>query len=214
MANKDSDKGAADADDAKADGAATPPARAAAVSHEHFGHEEPEAVQLLRKVDGYVGVFELAVLCLFLVVMICAGMWETYAFFTKSNEAKPAELIKYAVFFSALAGAALAAQRQQMISMDIVSRLLSPRTRAWVRVVTTLFAAVMCIFMAYKGWLVYEVKAKGPDESIYISEAKGALGVVIAGLFLTFHFVVHVLVDLIYLLTGKVPPEDTTVKAH
>ncbi len=176
--------------------------------------EAPSSVKLLRQIDGYVGIAELGLLCFFLAVMILAGVWETYAFFAKSNEAKPAELIKYAVFFSALTGASLAAQRGQMISMDIVSRLLSPKTRAWVRVFTTLFAAVMCLAMVYKGYDVYEVVSKSKEKYIYISHAKGAMAVVLAGLVLTFHFVLHTICDVIYLTSGKLPPESTEVRAH
>jgi len=179
----------------------------------------PALVKTLRKVDGYIGVGELALLCLFLVIMIGSGVWETYAFFTKTNEAKPAELIKFSVFFGALTGAALAAQRGQMISMDIISRLLSPKTRAWVRVVTTIFTVAMCFYMVKKGWQVYDVKAaeagkKGAEHYYYFNQAHGALAVALAGVMLAFHFTLHTVVDVAYLATGKVPPEDDEVKVH
>gem|GEM_PF-3402541 len=209
MAENDSDNQVDEAPEPTGDDA--PPA----TSTSSPADDAPAAVQLLKKLDGWVGTAEVALLCIFLAGMILSGVWETWAFFTKSNEAKPAELIKYSVFFAALTGAALSAQRQQLISMDIVSRLLSPRTRAVVRVITTVFSAFICIMLVMKAKEVYDVVAKDSAEKyIYISKAKGALAVTLAGLLLVFHFCVHALVDIMYLASGKVPPEHNEVSVH
>ena len=102
---------------------------------------------------------------------------------------------------------ALAAAKSRMINMDVVTRLLQPKTRAALRIATALFAVAVC-FLLFKGGMDMRDTAAGRNEGYdYISPSTGLLALPIGALLIGLHFLLHAIVDLLWLAGGKVPPE-------
>lgn len=62
-------------------------------------------------------------------------------------------LLRLLVLWVALLGALAASRRDKQISVDVVSKFLSPRAKAGVGVVTGVFTAFVCSVVAYHSWL-------------------------------------------------------------
>lgn len=169
--------------------------------------DDPPIARIVRRIDGYVGFAEQCVLfflLVFLVVVTC--LW----FFT-SHLSTPLENasydVRYACFLSAMLGGAFAAHHRRLLSMDVVSHLVHGKVKAWMRVSTTVFAAVIAgLFLKY-GLYVYESTSKEKTTSHWMPgwAAHGAMAIG-AGLLL-FHLVVQIIIDVDYLARGKTPPE-------
>ena len=61
-------------------------------------------------------------------------------------------LVRQMVLWSGFVGAALAASQDRHISIDALTKFLSPRIKAFMAIVTNLFAAVVCYFLAGSAW--------------------------------------------------------------
>lgn len=169
---------------------------------------EPPAARALRQLNDWLGRIETGVLVLLLLLLVATGVYQTVAahFFNK-NDTWPYEIIRYSVFFIAMTGAALAAAKSRMINMDVVTRLLQPKTRAALRVATALFVVAVC-FLLYKGGMDMRDTAAGRNEGYdYISPSTGLLALPVGAVLIGFHFFLHAAIDAIWLAGGKLPPE-------
>lgn len=169
---------------------------------------EPGGARALRQLNDWLGRIETGALVLMLALLVGTGVYQTAAahFFNK-NETWPYEIIRYSVFFIAMTGAALASARSRMINMDVVTRLLQPKTRAALRVATALFAVAVC-FILFKGGMDMRDTAAGRNEAYdYISPSNGLLALPIGAILIGLHFLLHAVIDILWLAGGKVPPE-------
>jgi TRAP-type C4-dicarboxylate transport system permease small subunit len=173
--------------------------------------EEPTSVLLLRRVDHAVGLAETALLVVWLIGLVGVGVYQLVAshFFDK-NETWPYELVRYSVFFIAMTAAALAAQRQRMIHMDVVTRALSPRTRAVLRILTGLFVIAVCLLLVQAGMDLRATPSARNLPYSYISASTGYLALPIGAALIAFHFALHAIIEVLYLAGGKIAPEPET----
>ena len=169
---------------------------------------EPAGARALRQLNDWLGRIETGALALLLALLVGTGVYQTLAaHFFEKNDTWPYEIIRYSVFFIAMTGAALAAAKARMINMDVVTRLLRPRTRAALRVGTSLFAVAVCFFL-FKGGMDMRDTAAGRNEAYdYISPSSGLLALPIGAVLIGFHFLLHAIIDAIWLAGGKLPPE-------
>ncbi|HEU5061337.1 MAG TPA: TRAP transporter small permease [Kofleriaceae bacterium] len=169
---------------------------------------EPGGARLLRELNDWLARIETGALVLMLAVLVGTGVYQTAAaHILGKNETWPYEIIRYSVFFIAMAGAALASARSRMINMDVVTRLLQPKTRAALRIATGLFAVAVC-FVLFKGGMDMRDTAAGRNEGYdYISPSTGLLALPIGAVLIGFHFLLHAIIDALWLAGGKVPPE-------
>jgi TRAP-type C4-dicarboxylate transport system permease small subunit len=170
--------------------------------------EEPSSVLLLRRVDHAFGLAETALLVVWLVGLVGVGVYQLVAshIFDK-NETWPYELVRYSVFFIAMTAAALAAQRQRMIHMDVVTRMLAPRTRALLRILTGLFVIAVCLLLFQAGM---DLRATPSAQNLpysYIPASTGYLALPLGAALIAFHFALHTIIEVLYLAGGKVAPE-------
>lgn len=61
-------------------------------------------------------------------------------------------LLRLMVLWLGVLGAAAATREDRQISIDVLSRFLSPRFRAASRLLTSLFTAAVCSVLAWHGW--------------------------------------------------------------
>lgn len=179
------------------------------------GRAAPPGVEALRRLDRALGLAEQGVLVVGLAALVGVSAWQLFAgLVLKQHETWPYEVIRYAVFFVAMAGAALAAQRSQMMTMDALTRLLAPRLRVGLRVVLSIAVVVACFLLIRGGLDVRELTKNLNEEYDVISPGLGMLPLPIGAALIGVHTVLHSLVDLLYLVRGDLPPEGDAVRAH
>jgi TRAP-type C4-dicarboxylate transport system permease small subunit len=157
---------------------------------------------LLRKIDGYLGLGEQALVVALLALVVITSI---------TNEMggnwgdDGTTVIKYSVFAIAMLAGAFAAQQRRLLSLDLVSRFLKPRPRAVLRVVLALFAIFIAAVAVWGGLEIYDA-VKG--------ETKGFIPIKIPALFIPIGFVligvhlaIQVAIEVDYLRRGKTAPE-------
>ncbi len=166
----------------------------------------PAVVKLLSGVDRFFGLVEQTVLVLLLLVLIGVGAGQAVA--TKFDTSWPwsFELIRYSVFFIAMTGAALSAHTQQLIAMDFVTRMLAPRGRARLKIILRLFTVFVCILLVKGGLLLSDAASA----TLYhvVNPRHGLLALPIGAGLIALHVTLHLVIDVIYLLGGRVPPGE------
>ena len=169
-------------------------------------HNEPSAVRSVRTINNAVGTAEQALLVLFMALLIGVAVLQVAAnkFFDKGWPAT-FELIRNSVFFVAMTSAALCAQADKMIAMDFITRVVKPKTRAYLRVSTRVFTIVICIFLVIGGWIVREGVAAEDYELMKPATVLLALPVG-AGL-IALHTLLYLIIDVIYISRGEPTPE-------
>lgn len=172
----------------------------------------PAGVEWLQQLDNALGLAERALLCVFLVVLIGIGSGQALATQLGSSWAWSEELIRYSVFFIAMTGAALSAQTEQLISMDFVTRLLPADRRAWLRLLLRLFTISMCILLVIGGNSLSQ--ETGDETGHLIPPALGLLAIPIGAGLIALHVLLHFIVDVLYLGSGRTPPEQRQLSAH
>jgi TRAP-type C4-dicarboxylate transport system permease small subunit len=88
-----------------------------------------------------------------------------------------------------------------------VTRLLQPRTRVMLRIATGLFVVGVCVLLFKGGMDMRDTAAQRTGGHDYISETTGLMALPIGALLIGFHFLVHAIMDTLYLAAGKLPPE-------
>lgn len=176
---------------------------------------EPGPVAALRKLDRAVGTAEHAVAAAALAVLVGAGLWQSFASHVLDWHATwPYELIRYSVFFVAMSGAALAAQRGRMFSMDFVSNLLGTRTRLGVQIVIALFVIFACVLLCIGGLEVRRSALAVHETYDIIPPGLGLLALPVGAALIAVHYALHGVIDAFYLITRQTPPADEAPRAH
>lgn len=161
-------------------------------------------VHALRMIDRALGMLEQTLLCLFLLILIGVGAIQAVASQLGTSWIWSFEIIRYSVFFIAMTGAALSAHTEQLISMDLVSRALGARGRARLTIALRLFTAVICVLLIVGGLKLRD--AAGEPMYHLIDPRMGLLALPIGAALMGMHVLLHSLVDLVYLLHGRLPP--------
>jgi TRAP-type C4-dicarboxylate transport system permease small subunit len=174
---------------------------------------EPETVVLLRRLDRALGVAEVALLCVFLAVLIGVALWSFISgHLLDKNPTWTDELIRASVFFTAWTGAVLAAQTDQLLNMDLITRLVKPRTKLIIRGFTRLLTIGACVLLIHGGLVVHGV-ITGEHYEV-ISTATVALALPLGAALVGTHVLLHLAMDVIYLIAGRTPPESEHIPLH
>lgn len=113
-------------------------------------------------------------------------------------------IVRHLVLWSGFAGAALATSEERHISIDALTRFLSPRKKHVVLILTGLFAATVCVFLAVAAWpYVLDEKANGGDLVLSIPSWVVLLIIPIGYFLLAFHFLVKVAENIIKTITRQ-----------
>lgn len=178
------------------------------LEHVDVPPDEPAAAARLRKIDAALGSVEVGLLLIFLVMLIGAAVYQVIA--DKALDERPTwpyELIRYGVFFVAMAGAALAAQRQGMFNMDLVTRKFSRRGRSILRIATAFLIAVLCFLVIRAGLELRAGSLTFNESHEYLSAGHGYLALSIGFSLIALHFLLHAFIEIAYLASGRLPPE-------
>lgn len=165
--------------------------------------DEPRAATALRRLNEGIGRVEIGVLGLLILLLITSTVVDMLA----TMATWPDEVTRYSVFFVAMMGLALAAQRQGMFHMDLVTRMFPARVRSGLRIATGVMVVILCgLVIQYA--LRYRAGSHQFNESYeLISVANGYLAAVIGFGLVAIHFALHAAIEVAYLTSGKVPPD-------
>ena len=169
--------------------------------------EEPESVQTIRKINRGIGLGEQALLVGFLATLIGVATLQVIAnkFFDKGWP-WTFEFIRNSVFLIAMTGAALTAQADKMLSMDFVTRIVKPRTSAYLRAATRLFTIVICLLLAYGGVIL--ARSMEAEEYEILKPAKIMLALPLGSGIIALHTLFYLAIDVVYLSRGEITPEQ------
>jgi TRAP-type C4-dicarboxylate transport system permease small subunit len=170
-------------------------------------HPEPGVVRGLRVIDKAFGLVEAAIVAVFLATLIGVGAYQAISRnFFNSNPDWVDPIIRSSVFLIGMVGAAMAAQSDRMINIDILSRFFPLRAKIAVRIITTLIAVYVCWYLIKAGLIVRGTMVGERDENIIKAEWV-ALALPVFTSAIAFHMVLHSVIDAYYLVVGRKPPE-------
>jgi TRAP-type C4-dicarboxylate transport system permease small subunit len=161
----------------------------------------------VRRLDHLVGVAEQITLFSLLAMIVLVATVQAFATKIFSHSFLWSfDVVRAGTFAIAMLGAAFASHHISHLSMDIVSRRLSPRNRLALRVVLGLFTVFATYLLLQSGLhLRSQVATEGGTHTIppHLIAALIPLG----SAMIIFHTVMRTVIDIDYLRRGKLPPE-------
>ena len=126
-------------------------------------------------------------------------------------------VIRHSVFILGFLGAAFATYTARHIRIDAITRMAKPMGRLILRIVTTLVVLAVLYFLIRAAIEFYRVcleeEGEASQKGQIFTSGRGAL-VIIAGFSLmAFHFMVQVLLDLVWVVRWKEPPAHWIAEA-
>jgi TRAP-type C4-dicarboxylate transport system permease small subunit len=196
------------ADEAEA-AAEEPPARASHLDLEvplTYPDDGPLA-RTVRRIDTWIGRGEQVVLVtlLAMVVLTAAGhvLLDRIADYPLRFKD---DVIRGGTFAIAMLGAAFASHQARHLSMDLVSRRLSPRARLFLKVFLALFTIGIVLILVRSGFRLIDKERSLKSEHLISSVALAHL-IPIGGGLIILHTVLHAVIDVDYIARRKTPPE-------
>jgi TRAP-type C4-dicarboxylate transport system permease small subunit len=184
--------------------------RTAAGGGDSRNDDQPGLVAALRTVDRMLARIEEAVLSICLFALITVGVYLALKRrFFPSPIYWADEIVRYSVFFLGLCGAALAAQADRLFNIDMFTRLLKPRAKLVMRVVTSGFTVYVCWLLFNASVFLRNRVLVSENEGEIIKSSTGGLALPIAMGLIAAHLLLHIAIDVYYLATGTLPAEVT-----
>jgi TRAP-type C4-dicarboxylate transport system permease small subunit len=162
----------------------------------------------VRWLDNWIGRIEQIVLVALLacVVLAAAGhaLLDRFAHIQLSFKD---EVVRGGTFAIAMLGAAFASHQARHLSMDLVSRRLSPRARLFLKVILAAFTIFIVVLLVRSGFHVIAQEKELKEEDHLISSVRIAYLIPIGGALVILHTVLHTIIDVDYIVRRKTPPE-------
>lgn len=167
----------------------------------------------MRRFDEALGEGERVVLAVLFVLLVFFGVYRTAVdILWNERPLWAVEGIRVSVFALAMLGAAFATHHRRNFALDLLSRALSVRGRALLRVVLSLVTVFAASLLFYGGWLVKEVISREKEYDLVPKSVVGWFIPVAAALIIV-HSLLHTLIEVAYLTRGKTAPEPEQVVA-
>ena len=162
----------------------------------------------VRKIDNMVGVAEQVVLVTILIaVVLTAASHALLDRFFHIHIPFKDDVIRAGTFAIAMLAGAFATHQAKHLSMDLISRRLSPRARLFLKVLLALFVIFMVILLIRSGLHNITNEQQFAAEDKIISRVRIAWLIPIGGFLIILHTVFHTIIDVDYILRRKTPPE-------
>jgi TRAP-type C4-dicarboxylate transport system permease small subunit len=119
-------------------------------------------------------------------------------------------IVRGGTFATAMFGAVFATQQQRHLAMDLISRRLSPRGRLMLGVALKLLTIGVAALLFQSG--LHQRAVAGGSESLnflglHIIDADIVSTISIGAALIALHSLLHLVIDVDYLVRGKLPPE-------
>lgn len=162
----------------------------------------------VRKLDSWFGVAEQVVLVtIMLAVVLTAASHALLDRFAHIQIPFKDDVIRAGTFAIAMIAGAFATHQAKHLSMDLISRRMSPRTRLFLKVFLSLFVIFMVVLFIRSGFHNITNEQQFAAEDKLISRVRIAWLIPIGGFMIIFHTVLHTIIDVDYILRRKTPPE-------
>jgi TRAP-type C4-dicarboxylate transport system permease small subunit len=159
----------------------------------------------MRQIDAWIGRVEQVALVALLgmVVLTAAGHALLDRLAGVRLEFKD-QVVRAGTFAVAMIGAAFATHQGRHLSMDLVSRRLSPRARLFLKVLLALFTIATVVLVVRSGLHLFD---REKDDGQLLSTHHLALLIPFSGALIILHTVLHTIIDVDYIVRRKTPPE-------
>lgn len=162
----------------------------------------------VRKLDNMIGVGEQIVLVTILIaVVLTAASHALLDRFFHVHIPFKDDVIRAGTFAIAMFAGAFASHQAKHLSMDLISRRLSPRARLFLKVLLSLFVIFMVVLLIRSGFHNISNEEQFAAEDKLISRVRIAWLIPIGGFLIILHTVLHTIIDVDYILRRKTPPE-------
>ncbi len=161
--------------------------------------------RVVRLIDTWIGRIEQVVLVaiLAIVVLTAAGHALLDRLVEVRIESKD-QIIRAGTFAIAMLGAAFASHQSRHLSMDLVSRRISPRARLILKVILAQFTIAIVAVLGRSA--LHLIEREKSEDHLLSTEHIAWLIPIGCGLIIL-HNLLHTVIDLDYLARGKTPPE-------
>lgn len=187
-----------------------PPARESRLSIETAPPDYPDdsalsrTVRLIDKIVGWIEQGQLVVL-LAAVVLTAALAAISDKVFGHHLGRWWFTTVRGGTFSIAMLAAAYATHQQRHLAMDLVSRRISPRARLVLGIVLKVFTIGIAFLLLRSG--LHQRDHVGGTGEAYISDKSIVTMLAFGAALIIFHSFLHLVIDLDYLVRGKLPPE-------
>ena len=113
--------------------------------------------------------------------------------------------VRGGTFTIAILGAVFATHQQRHLAMDLVSRRISPRARLVLGIVLKLLTIAIAVLLFRSG--LHQREHVGGTVEEFVSDKTIVTMLPIGAGLIIFHSLLHIVIDLDYLVRGKLPPE-------
>lgn len=162
----------------------------------------------VRKLDNMVGVAEQVVLVTIMIaVVLTAASHALLDRFFHIHIPFKDDVIRAGTFAIAMLAGAFATHQAKHLSMDLISRRLSPRARLFLKVLLALFVIFMVVLLIRSGLHNITNEQQFAAEDKIISRVRIAWLIPIGGFLIILHTVLHTIIDVDYIVRKKTPPE-------
>lgn len=166
----------------------------------------------LRKLDHLLGTIEQGfVFGLLALVVIVAALAAIHDRLTTDHLGRWWHyIVRGGTFAIAMFAAVFATQQQRHLAMDLISRRLSPRGRLILGVALKLLTIGVVALLFQSG--LHQREVAGGSESLnlfgfHINDADIVSTISIGAALIAVHSLIHIVIDVDYLVRGKLPPE-------
>ncbi len=183
---------------------------AARASHlELGGHlaypDDGRLSRIVRLIDTWLGRAEQVVLvALLAAVVLTAASHALLDRFAGLRIELKEQIVRAGTFAIAMLGAAFATHQGRHLSMDLVSRRLSPHARLVLKVILALFTIAIVGVLVKSG---LHLIGREKHEEQLLSTRRIAYLIPIGGALIILHTILHTIIDIDYLARRKTPPE-------
>ena len=187
-----------------------PPARESHLSLENIPVAFPDDGALasnVRKIDHYLGVIEQGILFFLLaaVVLTAASAALSDKIFGHHLGRWWFTTVRGGTFAIAMFGAVFATHQQRHLAMDLVSRRLPPKARLVLGIVLKLFMIGIAAILFRSG--MHQRDTVGGVGEDFITDKQVVTALPIGAALIMLHALLHIVIDVEYLVRGKNPPE-------
>jgi TRAP-type mannitol/chloroaromatic compound transport system permease small subunit len=192
-----------------------PPARDSHLSIEVEPAKFPDdgaLSQQVRRIDHYLGIVEQGILFgLLAAVVLVAALAAVHDKLTSDHLGRWWHyIVRGGTFTIAMIGAVFATHQQRHLAMDLISRRISPRARLVLGSALKLFTIAIAMVLFRSG--MHQRAVVGGQDSLnllglHITDSDVVTMMPVGAALIILHSVLHILIDVEYLVRGKLPPE-------
>lgn len=162
----------------------------------------------VRRLDDVIGKAEQVILVAILAAIVLVG--SSHALLERFAHIRipfKDDVIRAGTFAIAMLGGAFASHQLKHLSMDLLSRKFSPRNRLFLKVLLALFVVFVLVLFIRAGLHNIDTEKQFQAEDKLISRVRIAWLIPIGGATMIVHTLLHMILDLDYIIRRKTPPE-------